>query len=340
MPPSAAVRSEAQRLLALFTGRGAEVVETDILQPAGPFLDLYGEDIRARAYRVADPIRGEMMLRPDHTVPLLRRHIEEGAGEARYAYAGEVFRRQERAEGPSEYVQVGYEVIGAGPEADAEVLAAMAEALAGTGARPVTGDIGLLIAAVDSLDTTDRRKAALMRHIWRPARFDALLDRFAGPAPERDVAAAEAAIEAYPENGLRTAGEVRERLEALREDAAQPPVPALQIEAMRALEDLSGPASTIPDRLSDLARALPGLAGAATRMERRVADCRAAGLPDLPFDASHGRGALEYYDGMVFAFAAPGRPPVATGGRYDALATALGGEAVTAVGGVIRPHAL
>ena len=43
---------------------------------------------------------------------------------------------------------------------------------------------------------------------------------------------------------------------------------------------------------------------------------------------------------MVFAFAAPGRPPVATGGRYDALAAALGGGSVTAVGGVIRPHAL
>ena len=48
---------------------------------------------------------------------------------------------------------------------------------------PATGDIGILMAAVRGLDTTPRRKAALLRHIWRPRRFRALLDRFAGRAP-------------------------------------------------------------------------------------------------------------------------------------------------------------
>ena len=36
---------------------------------------------------------------------------------------------------------------------------------------------------------------------------------------------------------------------------------------------------------------------------------------------------MEYYDGMTFSFAAPGRldwPPVASGGRYDALTAVLG----------------
>ena len=63
----------------------------------------------------------------------------------------------------------------------------------------------------------------------------------------------------------------------------------------------------------------------------------------IHFDASHGRHTMEYYDGMTFSFTAPGRadwPPVASGGRYDALAAVLGqsrGRAIPAVGGIIRP---
>jgi ATP phosphoribosyltransferase regulatory subunit len=60
----------------------------------------------------------------------------------------------------------------------------------------------------------------------------------------------------------------------------------------------------------------------------------------LPFQASHGRTSLEYYDGFVFSFHAadPALPPVASGGRYDALTAVLGqGLSIPAVGGVIRP---
>ena len=74
---------------------GAVPVEADILQPAETLLDLYGEDIRARAYVTHDPLRGEMMLRPDFTVPVVQAHMAHGADPARYAYMGEVFRRQE-----------------------------------------------------------------------------------------------------------------------------------------------------------------------------------------------------------------------------------------------------
>ena len=53
-----------QRLLAAFREAGAAEIAPDILLPAETLLDLYGEDIRARAYVTTDPIRGEMMLRP------------------------------------------------------------------------------------------------------------------------------------------------------------------------------------------------------------------------------------------------------------------------------------
>jgi hypothetical protein len=36
-------------------------------------LDLYGENIRARAYVTSDPVLGEKMLRPIYTVPVAER---------------------------------------------------------------------------------------------------------------------------------------------------------------------------------------------------------------------------------------------------------------------------
>ena len=66
------LRAEAERLFRLFQEAGAIPVETDILQPAETLLDLYGEDMRARAYVTHDPLRGDLMLRPDFTVPVVQ----------------------------------------------------------------------------------------------------------------------------------------------------------------------------------------------------------------------------------------------------------------------------
>ncbi|MDZ4134678.1 MAG: ATP phosphoribosyltransferase regulatory subunit, partial [Paracoccaceae bacterium] len=178
-----ATRIEAEALFAAFQAAGALPVEPDILLPAETLLDLYGEDIRARAYVTQDPLRGEMMLRPDFTVPVVQAHMAHGADPARYCYLGRVFRKQDHL-GPraSEYLQAGFELFDrAAPEAaDAEVFALFADLLAPLHLRAATGDIGILMAAVRGLTTTPRRKAALLRHIWRPRRFRALLDRFSG----------------------------------------------------------------------------------------------------------------------------------------------------------------
>jgi ATP phosphoribosyltransferase regulatory subunit len=362
----AAERAEAERLSAWFRARGAAPVETDILQPAETLLDLYGEDIRARAYVTADPLRGEMMLRPDFTVPVVQRHMAPenrapenrngGAEPARYTYMGPVFRRQEHRGGrASEYLQVGFELFdGADPAAaDAEVFALFAEALAPLGLRPVTGDMGLLTAAVAGLGTSPARKAALARHIWRPARFRALLDRFGGrvpPAPERatllerlGTAPAGALIAAAgPLTGKRTGAEIAARIAALRADAAEPPIPAAEVAALEALLALSAPAPEALARLQATVAALPALAPAVARLKARLDALAALGVDveALAFEAAFGRTTLEYYDGFVFGFLAPGAdwPPVASGGRYDALTAGLGGgRAMPAVGGVIRP---
>jgi len=347
-----AIRAEAERLYAAFLAAGALPVDADILLPAETLLDLYGEDIRARAYVTTDPTLGEMMLRPDFTVPVVQAHMAHGADPARYCYRGEVFRSQENS-GPREYLQVGFEVFDrtAPEQADAEVFALFAGLLAGTTARPVTGDIGILRAAVQGLDTSDGRKAALLRHIWRPQRFRALLDRFAGRAPVPDARAAllhrlamgsvDALMQAAGQLvGLRTAEEIAARVEALIEDANAVPIAAPEAALLYDLLSLQAPADAALTHLRGITFLLPAIQPAVDRFAARLAALRDRGIDTgrLAFEASLGRTSMEYYDGFTFSFLADGLPPIATGGRYDALTAVLGqGRSIPAVGGVIQP---
>ncbi len=351
MPNRSQIQARAAMMRVRFEAAGAQVVDTPLLQPAGTLLDLYGEDIRARAYVTSDALRGEQMLRPDFTLPVVQMHMSEGAEPARYTYSGEVFRRQEHdPDRANEYIQVGYEVFDREDPAgaDAEVFSLFALQLRGLPLRAATGDIGILTAAVAGLKTTERRKAALMRHLWRPRRFRVLLDRYSGgkPGPEgRDAlldAADPLAIDA-PMIGKRRAPEILERIEALREDRAAPPISDNELAG---LETLLNVRETMPfalEQLRDVAVDLPQITPALDRLEARIAALQARGIDvsRLDFEASYGRTSMEYYDGFVFGFYAEGRPdlpPVATGGRYDALTRQLGGGSeIPAIGGVIRP---
>lgn len=351
MPTRSETLAEAARLRHDFEAVGAQVIETPILQPAETLLDLYGEDIRARAYVTSDALRGEQMLRPDFTVPVVERHMQDGAEPARYTYSGEVFRRQEDDAGrASEYIQVGYEVFDrSDPEAaDAEVFALISSAVDGLPLRSATGDIGILMDAVAGLRTTARRKAALKRHIWRPGRFRALLDRYAGRAPipqkRLDVlAASDPFAEGAPAIGRRTRAEIEDRIAVLREDAAAPDLSETELAAIEALLAVRETLPFALERLRDIAVDLGSITPALDRFERRMVALDRQGIAphSLEFEASYGRTSMEYYDGFVFGFFAetrPDFPPVATGGRYDALTRLLGnGAEIPAVGGVLRP---
>jgi len=346
------IQTEAARISAVFQGAGAVPVEAAILQPAEVLLDLYGEDIRVRAYVTDDPVAGEMMLRPDFTVPVVQMHMQSRAEPARYTYNGPVFRKQD--DDPSrahEYAQVGYEVFdGQSPAAaDADVFATVKAALGDANVRAATGDIGLLKAAVAGLKTSDARKAALMRHIWRPGRFKALLDRFGGktpvPAKRKALLAADDPFKGVgPVVGLRRKAEVEARIAALQADAATAPI---SDEDIALIEALLGLRETLPHVLSalrDIAVDMPAIATAVHDFEARMEAFAARGIDvdALSFEGSYGRTSLEYYSGFVFGFyASHDARPVATGGRYDALTEVLGeGRAVPAVGGVIRPDLL
>jgi ATP phosphoribosyltransferase regulatory subunit len=353
MTSKAAIRAEAERLFGIFRAAGALPVDADILLPAETLLDLYGEDIRARAYVTHDPIQGEMMLRPDFTVPVVQAHMAQNAEPARYCYLGEVFRAQDHLNNTSESLQVGFEIFdrSAPEQADAEVFALIQGALAPLPVRAVTGDIGILMAAIRGLDTTPRRKAALLRHIWRPQRFRALLDRFSGraPLPKARAQLLDRLASGSPDTliaaagplvGLRDAAEIADRAQALLEDAKTPPISALESAMLYDLMALETNAAAALTHLQGISRHLPAIAPAVDRFATRLTALTQRGIDPatLPFEASHGRSAMEYYDGFVFTFLA-GDDAVASGGRYDALTAVLGqGRSIPAVGGIIRPH--
>ena len=287
-----------------------------------------------------------MMLRPDFTVPVVQMHMRNGAEPARYCYLGEVFRKQDhgdtRPEHPrdNEYLQAGFELFARDPDADAEVFALFHSILKPLDLQATMGDMDLLMDAVRALPLSGARRAALLHHIWRPKRFAKALARFAAPSAPRRFEAS-----AAPWNGLRSREEMQARIDRLQADAAETPLPAIWAERLQRLFTVDAPAPQALADLRALATEIPDIAEAVDRLARNLALLSARGIDvgAIRFDASHGRHTMEYYDGMTFSFVAPGRadwPPVASGGRYDALAAVLGqaqGRSIPAVGGIIRP---
>src|SRR6201996_7946853 len=150
----------AEVLVAAYT-RGTdnsyERIAPPVLQPAEPFLDLSGEDIRRRMFLTTDPDGHELCLRPDLTIPVSRAYLQSAsAGKATgYCYLGVVFRHREGA--ATEMLQAGIESFGRQDKAaaDAEMLSLGLEAttLYGLPAPEIRiGDVGLFSAFVPALD--------------------------------------------------------------------------------------------------------------------------------------------------------------------------------------------
>src|SRR5215218_5899869 len=117
-------------LVASYERAGYARVAPAILQPAEPFLDLSGEDIRKRMFLTTDPHGRELCLRPDLTIPVSRDYLASTrAGKPTgYCYLGPVFRHRDN--GPNEFLQAGIESFGRTDTAatDAEMLALGLEA--------------------------------------------------------------------------------------------------------------------------------------------------------------------------------------------------------------------
>ena len=373
-----ALERQAQALMAVFAEAGYEAVAPALLQPAGVFLDVVGEALRARTYVFTDPDGDELCLRPDITVPACRLHLERQNGPrsiAKYCYNGAAFRFQPQGASsahPREFRQAGIEAFGsrAREAADAETVASILAAVKGAGLRGVKlrlGDLGLLRAVLAAADMPERWRQRLMHRFWRPEDFCAELRRLAGdPAaflktvPEKLLAAfdpgkpadTETRIARYLEDegveitGARSLSEIAASLAERIADAKADPITPETAGLIERYIGLAAPAGAVPVRLEELMRA-PGfdISSAISCYERRLTLLEKAGvdLSAAEFSAGFGRS-LEYYTGFVFEVVAPKlgpESPVASGGRYDSLLKAAGArEDIPAVGAAIHTERL
>src|ERR1700738_364394 len=99
----------ADALVASYERAGYLRASPAILQPAEPFLDLSGEDIRKRMYLTSDALGHELCLRPDLTIPVARDYLASpAAGQPQgFCYLGPVFR--DRGDAAGEFLQAGIE---------------------------------------------------------------------------------------------------------------------------------------------------------------------------------------------------------------------------------------
>jgi ATP phosphoribosyltransferase regulatory subunit len=358
---STAPDARAQALLASFERAGYARLDPAILQPAEPFLDLSGEDIRQRMFLTVDPRGHELCLRPDLTIPVSRDYLASpAAGTPRgFCYLGPVFRH--RDDGPSEFLQAGIESFGRADTAaaDAEMLALALDAAIHYGLPPPDvriGDVALFAALVAALDLAPAWKRRLIKDFNRKSSLAQDLDRLSitqarseyqgvlAALAGSDPKAAHAlltdllSIAGISAVGGRSVGDIAERFLEQAALGAQTSLPR----QTRALIEKFLAVGGDPDEAAAELRAFArehrlAIDAALDLFESRTGFLAARGVDvaRIRFSAAFGRG-LDYYTGFVFELgdpAATGNGPLAAGGRYDGLLARLGSaRAIPAVG--------
>jgi ATP phosphoribosyltransferase regulatory subunit len=364
--PATGPDAHAPTLLASYMRAGYARTEPPVLQPAEPFLDLSGEDIRRRMFLTTDPDGRELCLRPDLTIPVSRDYLaSSSAGRpAGFCYLGTVFRHREGL--ASEFLQAGIESFARADKAaaDAEMLALGLEATTQYGVTaPVVriGDVGLFSAFVAALDLAPAWKRRLIKDFNRKSSLKHDLDQLTlasanGSKEYQGVLAALAgsdpkaahhlvtdllSIAGIATVGGRSVAEIADRF--LEQSALNAPT-RLPRETRALIERFLSVAGD-PDEAAGELRTLASdaridLSAALDLFETRTGFLAARGVDvrAIKFATDFGRG-FDYYTGFVFELhnatnnSARANSALVAGGRYDGLLTRLGAkEPIPAVG--------
>jgi ATP phosphoribosyltransferase regulatory subunit len=361
-PTRAAPDPRAEALAASFERAGYTRVAPAILQPAEPFLDLSGEDIRKRMYLTTDPQGRELCLRPDLTIPVSCDYLASpAAGKPQgFCYLGPVFRH--RVDGPGEFLQAGIESFGRSDTAaaDAEMLALGLDATAQYGlASPdiLTGDVALFSTLVAALDLAPAWKRRLIKDFNHKTSLAHDLDRLTIAAQGRpeyqgvlaalagsDPKAAHAlvtdllSIAGITAVGGRSVGEIANRFLEQAALGAQTSLPRETRALIERFLAIGGDPDDAAAELRAFARdARIALDAVLDLFESRTGFLAARGVDvgRIRFSTAFGRG-LDYYTGFVFELHDPrarSSGQLVAGGRYDGLLARLGSaRPISAVG--------
>ncbi|QPC86838.1 ATP phosphoribosyltransferase regulatory subunit [Mesorhizobium sp. NBSH29] len=340
----------APDILALFAARDAQPVDVAIIQPADPFLDMAGEDLRRRIFLTENETGAALCLRPEFTIPVCLDHIESRSGTPRrYGYLGEVFRQ--RREGGNEFFQAGIEDLGetdiaaADARSVADACAVLRTALPGQQFAVTLGDQSIFEAVLAALGLPRGWQMRLARAFGSPEALSGALADLANPpvvaalddvaaalVMEGDMAALAAHIgEAMEASGLsqaagRSPEEIARRL-IQKSELRSVRLADTALDALKRFLEIRVPLTQANDALEAFAAdAGLSLGGALQRFSARAERIAENGLSMdiVHYDAAFGRP-LDYYTGLVFEVMAQGETQVlAGGGRYDRLLTLLG----------------
>ncbi len=343
-------------LLKTLEATGCMVPEIDLLQPADPFLDTTGEDLRRRIFMTQENSGKQFCLRPEFTIPVCLRHLEKGWIKARYAYSGKVFRQREG--GAQEFTQAGFENLGSenANDADIDCIKTALNVLEQAGQKDlslVLGDQAIFVSALEALRIPQAWRKKLIRAFGDDAMIKQYLDMMCGEEEEaldnlpseissaldtRNLEMLTQAIKSemleqgLPLSGGRTPTAIAERLIEKAELASQ----KLDTNKRTALEEFLAIDVDLKDAHGTI-EAFENKHGIMLPLARDELYARNQGLKDsnatMRYHASFGRR-LDYYTGFVFEVYAQDKTyPLVGGGRYDRLLTLLGSpQEIPAVG--------
>ena len=355
-----------RRLSDAISRYGYRPLEVPLLESTELFLRKSGGDLASQMYSFADPGSNAVSLRPEFTSAIMRHYLEIAADSAanpvlRWQYAGPVFRydlgHPPPADHSGQFTQVGAELLSLAADVPAE--------LGINDYRLRLADLDVLDSVLDTVGLSDRARAFIIANMNRigdsPDNLAATLRRadelhiVAGRElhnEETDLAAAVSGLtddaaravlsgfmrwNSSPDTplGRRSPDEIVDRLlRKLRGGDASDAIerglalagklagvrgqPADALQQARAIVSASGADSAAIDRLAEL-------------VELVDSDTSLAGR--LVIDFSLARG-IAYYNGIIFDVThGSDNTVLGGGGRYDALALALGGaDAVPALG--------
>ncbi|WEX78145.1 ATP phosphoribosyltransferase regulatory subunit [Sinorhizobium numidicum] len=337
-------------------------VDTPVIQPAEPFLDMAGEDLRRRIFMTESETGESLCLRPEFTIPVCLRHIETATGTPqRYAYLGEVFRQ--RREGSSEFYQAGIEDLGdtdtafADARAVGDAMQVLANRLPGRRLQVTLGDQAVFEAVIAACGLPAGWQKRLIHAFGDQQQLHKLLAELAdlkspgvfGPDVERIailgmledeerlVAHIAETMEAtgYSTNASRSPRDIARRLKE-KVELATTRLDRASLAVMREFLALDLALVDAPAALHRFAsKSRLKIDDALALFDARVAALAEAGADPrlIRYRAAFGRP-LDYYTGLVFEIEVEGTAAVlAGGGRFDRLLTLLGArEHIPAVG--------
>jgi len=359
------LRAAAGGFATVADGSGYRAIDTPLLESAELFARKAGGELASQAYTFIDRGGRRISVRPEFTSSVIRHFVgldPRPTLPVRLQYGGPVFRYEQGGNGPfRQFTQVGAELIGAGGvDGDSEVLTLVLEGLQATGVAGLqmrVGHIGLLqdllngyglsdtanlfaVGSVQALKSGQSDVEGLMRQALEMGLVKKGPGPLAGDGPgETEVEGSRDLIQrvltgamAGPA-GRRTPDQIFRRLLRKVQHADDAGRLRAALELIGELAGVDGSPTQALDRAREVGTRhgvkpgwLDDLGALVDAVTARIGDGA-----DLKLDFGLTMG-IAYYTGIIFEVAGPDGVSLGSGGRYDGLVRALGGDDVPAMG--------